>query len=543
MNKKIINHYKIAITLILSILFILINYNVSKGSYSASDATTTVGSNVSISIVSTEGLQNFDISLSNAGGLNFSSVSTSGISNGGSVSYAGLGSPITNLATYTFQAPSTPGTYTVSFNVNGSTVNSTVVVNSASTNTENSSGGSSGNSSTGSSSTGSIGSTGNTSSSSTTTRESDNANLSNLGIRPNDFTGFKPGTTTYNVTVPEDVESVEVYATAQDSGATISGTGNRTLQYGANALNVVVTAEDGTTKTYTINVTREGAEESEEEQPEENTEDTEIINGLSNITIKDLELEPAFSSDVYEYTVDYIGEATSLDIETVATDPSYTVEILGNEELKEGENTITILVSDSEGNNVATYQLTVNKSLVDEEALAREEEQRQQEEQRRMFMIAGGIIALILIIVIIIIIKRRRNRVYAEEFSGVPFAGINNEDDYYDDYNENNQYDDDYDNQIDTQNDQFSSEENNGNYLDENEDAQIKSQDYDNLQEGETLQRPKFLNNQIDDKELQEKERAKQEFLKGYDTEENYDYNDDYEDEKPRKRKKGKRFK
>ena len=543
MNKKIINHYKIAITLILSILFILINYNVSKGSYSASDATTTVGSNVSISIVSTEGLQNFDISLSNAGGLNFSSVSTSGISNGGSVSYAGLGSPITNLATYTFQAPSTPGTYTVSFNVNGSTVNSTVVVNSASTNTENSSGGSSGNSSTGSSSTGSIGSTGNTSSSSTTTRESDNANLSNLGIRPNDFTGFKPGTTTYNVTVPEDVESVEVYATAQDSGATISGTGNRTLQYGANALNVVVTAEDGTTKTYTINVTREGSEETEEEQPEENTEDTEIINGLSNITIKDLELEPAFSSDVYEYTVDYIGEATSLDIETVATDPSYTVEILGNEELKEGENTITILVSDSEGNNVATYQLTVNKSLVDEEALAREEEQRQQEEQRRMFMIAGGIIAVIVIIVIIIIIKRRRNRAYAEEFSGVPFAGINNEDDYYDDYNENNQYDDDYDNQIDTQNDQFSSEENNGNYLDENEDAQIKSQDYDNLQEGETLQRPKFLNNQIDDKELQEKERAKQEFLKGYDTEENYDYNDDYEDEKPRKRKKGKRFK
>ena len=81
------------------------------------------------------------------------------------------------------------------------------------------------------------------------------------------------------------------------------------------------------------------------------------------------------------------------------------------------------------------------------------------------------------------------------------------------------------------------------NYLDENEDAQIKSQDYDNLQEGETLQRPKFLNNQVDDKELQEKERAKQEFLKGYDTGESYDYDDDYEDEKPRKRKKGKRFK
>ena len=374
----------------------------------------------------------------------------------------------------------------------------------------------------------------------TTQSPSSNANLSNLGIRPNDFTGFRPATTTYNVTVPEDVESVEVYATASDSKATIAGTGNKTLQYGANALNVVVTAENGTTKTYTINVTREGTEENAEEQPEEDTENTEVVNGLSNITIKDLELKPAFSSDVYEYTVDYIGEATSLDIQTVATDPSYTVETLGNEELKEGENTITILVSDSEGNNVATYQLTVNKSLVDEEALAREEEQRQQEEQRRMFIIAGGIIALILIIVIIIIIKRRKNRVYAEEFSGVPFAGINDEDDYYDDYNSNDQYDD-YNN-VDTQNNQFPEEENQATHIEHDEDTQ-NVQDYDDMQETETLQKPRFLNNPIDDKELQEKESAKQAFLNGYNTDEEYDYDDDYEDEKTRKRKKGKRFK
>ena len=243
----------------------------------------------------------------------------------------------------------------------------------------------------------------------TTSQESSNANLSNLGIRPNDFSGFRPGTTTYNVTVPEDVESVEVYATAQDSGATVSGTGSRALQNGANVLNVTVTAEDGTTKTYTINVTREGTKD-EEDQTEENTE---TVNGLSNITIGDLELNPSFSPDVYEYTVDYIGEDTSLDIQAVATDPSYTVEVLGNEELKEGENTITILVTDGEGNNVATYQLTVNKSLVDEEALAREEAERQQQEQRRMLMIAGGIILLIIIIVIIIIIDRKRNRIYS----------------------------------------------------------------------------------------------------------------------------------
>lgn len=346
----------------------------------------------------------------------------------------------------------------------------------------------------------------------TSEEESSNANLSNLGIRPNDFSGFKPGTTTYNVTVPEDVESVEVYATAQDSAATVSGTGSQTLAYGENTLSVVVTAEDGTTKTYTINVTREGEEETGETEGE-----TEIINGLSNITIGDLELSPAFKKDVYEYTVKYIGENTSLDIQAVPTDPDYTVEILGNEDLKEGENIITILVADGEGNNVATYQLTVNKSLVDEEALAKEEEERQQQEQRKMFMIAGGIIVLILVIVIIIVINRRRNRVYAEEFSGVPFAGINDEDEYdndYDNYDNDNQFD--------------------------NYNVEPLSEQNDNLQTEENNQETSTRLDFDDSKEKEEKEKAKRDFLEGY----NSDYTDEYEEDRPRRgRKKGKRFK
>ena len=352
----------------------------------------------------------------------------------------------------------------------------------------------------------------------TTEQKSSNANLSNLGIRPNDFSGFKPGTTTYNVTVPEDVESVEVYATAQDSAATVSGTGSQTLAYGENTLSVVVTAEDGTTKTYTINVTREGEEETGETEGE-----TEIINGLSNITIGDLELSPAFKKDVYEYTVKYIGENTSLDIQAVPTDPNYTVEILGNEELKEGENVITILVADGEGNNVATYQLTVNKSLVDEEALAKEEEERQQQEQRKMFMIAGGIIALILIIVIIIVIKRRRNRAYAEEFSGVPFAGINDEDEYeYDNYDDDNQ------------SDNYNAEPLNG------QDDFSQKEDKDDLQIEENNQELRTKLDFDDSKEKEEKEKAKRDFLEGY----NSDYTDEYEEDRPRRgRRKGKRFK
>lgn len=114
-----------------------------------------------------------------------------------------------------------------------------------------------------------------------TRRESSNANLSDFGIIPHDFTGFKYGTTTYDVTVPEDTESIEVYAKTQDSKATVSGTGIKTLEMGKNTFSVVVTAEDGTTKTYTLNIIRGNEEnstaeqEQTEEQPEEQTNQEE----------------------------------------------------------------------------------------------------------------------------------------------------------------------------------------------------------------------------------------------------------------------------
>lgn len=264
----------------------------------------------------------------------------------------------------------------------------------------------------------------------TTTQKSSNANLSNLGIRPNDFTGFKPGTTTYQVEVPENVTEIEVYATAQNAKASISGTGKKSLNVGANAFNVVVTAEDGTKKTYTINVTRQG--EVEEENPEDTTSEEEEIEqakGLAELKIDNLSLSPSFETGVYEYQVKYIGQDTELNITTKATQEDYVVEVTGNEDLKEGENIITILVSDKDGNNVATYQVTVNKSLVDEEAIAREEAKKQ--EEFRKTVIIGSIIAVVVIaIIVFLIIRHKRNQRFAEEYSGVPFSGLNEDEDW-----------------------------------------------------------------------------------------------------------------
>ena len=203
----------------------------------------------------------------------------------------------------------------------------------------------------------------------TETKKSSNANLKNLGINPNDFTGFKSGTTSYSVTVPNDVEKVNVYATAADRNAKVSGTGDRNLNVGSNALNVTVTAEDGTTKTYTINVKREEAKQEEEKKEEENKENDEntVPQGdLTKLEVKGFTLNPQFSPTTYSYKLDVKNDVSKLDISTQARNDKIKVEVVGNENLKEGENIITVLVTNEVTNDNATYQIVVNKAAKSE---------------------------------------------------------------------------------------------------------------------------------------------------------------------------------
>jgi uncharacterized repeat protein (TIGR02543 family) len=67
---------------------------------------------------------------------------------------------------------------------------------------------------------------------------------------------FNPNVTSYTAAVANSVSSLTVTASANDGGATLSGTGTYPLAVGENTITIVVTAEDGTARTYTIIVTR-----------------------------------------------------------------------------------------------------------------------------------------------------------------------------------------------------------------------------------------------------------------------------------------------
>lgn len=77
--------------------------------------------------------------------------------------------------------------------------------------------------------------------------------LSSLSVSEGNI-DFSKDKTNYSLTVSGD--SITISAIATDSKAKISGIGKKTLSYGENTLKVVVTAEDGSKKTYTLNVTR-----------------------------------------------------------------------------------------------------------------------------------------------------------------------------------------------------------------------------------------------------------------------------------------------
>ncbi len=85
--------------------------------------------------------------------------------------------------------------------------------------------------------------------------KSKNNNLSSLTVDKVSIT-FNKNTTTYKGIVAYNVSAINITAKAEDSKAKISGTGNKKLNVGANNISVKVTAEDGTTKTYSINIER-----------------------------------------------------------------------------------------------------------------------------------------------------------------------------------------------------------------------------------------------------------------------------------------------
>jgi len=158
-------------------------------------------------------------------------------------------------------------------------------------------------------------------------RPSNNAYLSGLDVKGPNYRALAPGfnqtVNSYTTIVPMATSSVTIIphvsysaATVKVNGVTVaSGTQSNPIPVspGSNTITILVTAQEGTHKTYTLVVKRLSSDDS-----------------LSNLTISSGVLSPVFASGTPGYTTSVSTAITSVTITPTASDPLATITVWVN---------------------------------------------------------------------------------------------------------------------------------------------------------------------------------------------------------------------
>lgn len=153
---------------------------------------------------------------------------------------------------------------------------------------------------------------------------------------------FVPSTLEYNLDVSSNVSTIEIQAVPNDTKATVKLPDKLSLETGLNTFAIVVTAEDGSTTTYKINVNKL-----------ENIMSENALLSSLNISGKQIN----FSSDVFEYKIGNIT-TSELGITATAIDSNAKIKIFGNNNI--GKNGVIIIRVTAEAGNYKDYILYVN---------------------------------------------------------------------------------------------------------------------------------------------------------------------------------------
>ena len=232
-----------------------------------------------------------------------------------------------------------------------------------------------------------------------------NKNLSYLRVEEYEiYPEFNKNTLNYDLIIPEDVTKVDVDTEPEMEGAVVRISGNTKLTKSDSTINIIVTAINGTSKTYKINVIKE---------PEVNLK-------LESLEIEGLNLNPVFNEDTFYYTSSIEDtELTDLNVIAKSNNESANIEIIGNKNIVDGENNINIILTDDD-------ETTIYQVLVDVDKLGEKEKEADNVITRiRNIMkyatigiasLIGLIILLIIITVIVKKVKKNKNEDYEEDF-------------------------------------------------------------------------------------------------------------------------------
>lgn len=187
---------------------------------------------------------------------------------------------------------------------------------------------------------------------------SDNCQLSSLTVSNATISpAFSADVTQYTASVPFSTSSLQVSATAADSKATVA-VGNTTLTAGGTTSVVItVTAENGATKEYVIQVARAS---------DPNYVKSSNAN-LKALTVEGFPISPVFSAEVTRYYVWLPYEQTAISASAEAEDKRASVKIGTVDDLAPGLATELPVTVTAEDGTEQVYTLCVFRAPVHED--------------------------------------------------------------------------------------------------------------------------------------------------------------------------------
>lgn len=153
-----------------------------------------------------------------------------------------------------------------------------------------------------------------------------------------------------NIDYSTTKEKITIKATTNDKKAKYEIKNNSTLEIGENKISIEVTAEDGSTKTYNINVKRD-----------------KILSSDTGIKVIINEEEVSFSDN--KATIYVSASETNLKIDYTLNDENAKVEMDKIEELKTGDNELKIKVIAEDGTE-KEYEIIIHKYTKSEETIS-----------------------------------------------------------------------------------------------------------------------------------------------------------------------------
>ena len=270
--------------------------------------------------------------------------------------------------------------------------------------------------------------------------QTDDENNSSLAILRLNQEGINPvfdkNIKEYYITIPENIDALEVTAIPENENSTVTITGNQNLKNGANTIQINVQSENEKNNSqYQIFVTK--------------TNNTNTANAnLETLAIENVTLSPDYQEEVTNYTASVTNDVESLNILAIPQNQNAKVTISGNDNLKEGDNTVTVTVTAENGVTFKKYGIIVHK--MSEQEMKEQEEKSQTEQNQNLLGITnetestnnsavidnakeieqqqeekqeaeginylfgiGGVIAILIVVgVVVIMIRRKRSKYY-----------------------------------------------------------------------------------------------------------------------------------